>query len=69
MHLTGQLIVEMAELKQFRASEFASLKAFITIKEDKLRLPYGKRDITLKRSSVFIGTTNDDDYLTDITGN
>ena len=59
----------MAELKQFRGAEVSTLKSFISLQEDKFRLPYGHRDVTIYRQCVFIGTTNDRDYLTDTTGN
>ena len=69
LHISGKLIVEMAELKQFRGAEVSTLKSFISLQEDKFRLPYGHRDVTIYRQCVFIGTTNDRDYLTDTTGN
>jgi predicted P-loop ATPase len=68
-HLGGKLIIEMAELAQFQSSRVENLKAFISAQDDKYRPSYGRRDVIHKRQCVFVGTTNSDDYLSDVTGN
>jgi len=68
-HLRGKLIIEMAEMSQLKGSKVESLKAFLSAQDDKYRPSYGRRDIMHKRQCVFIGTTNHDDYLVDLTGN
>jgi predicted P-loop ATPase len=68
-HLRGKLIVELAEMSQLRGSKVESLKAFISAQDDKYRPSYGRRDVMYHRQCVFIGTTNHDDYLVDLTGN
>lgn len=62
-------IIELAELASLRASETESQKAFLSQSNDKYRPPYGKAIEAFLRFAVFIGTTNDDEYLPDQTGN
>lgn len=52
-----------------RAREMSSVKAFITSQSDTYRPPFGKFAIDKPRSGVFVGTTNQPDFLTDETGN
>ncbi|QDE87092.1 DNA primase [Myxococcus xanthus] len=61
-------LIELAELSTFRKSEDQALKAFITRTEDTYRPPYGRSNVQAPRRCVFVGTTNDDDYLRDPTG-
>jgi predicted P-loop ATPase len=68
-HLRGKLIIELAELSQFRSTKIEGLKAFLSAQDDKYRPPYGKGEVTYKRQCTFVGTTNDTDYLVDLTGN
>jgi predicted P-loop ATPase len=68
-HLAGKLIVELAEMHQMKATQVDTLKGFLTVQEDKFRPSYGRRDITLKRQCIFVGTTNRTDYFADETGN
>lgn len=67
-HLMGKWLVELSELAPARRSDAEDLKAFISGKVDKIRLPYGRRDQTIERQCVFIGTTNEDEFLNDPTG-
>ena len=68
-HLPGNLIVEMPEIAQFRRSELETVKAYLTCQHDKYRPSFGRFDIDWPRQNVFVGTTNTDDYLQDVTGN
>lgn len=49
-------------------AEANDLKAFITRQADVARKAYGRRSQTYPRQCVFVGTTNDDEYLKDATG-
>jgi putative DNA primase/helicase len=66
MITTGAWVVELGELGHtFRKSDIDALKQFITTEEDTYRAPYGRTVISYKRRNVFIGTVNDDQFLTD----
>lgn len=69
LNLQGQWIVEMGELSQMRKQDVEVVKAFLTRQIDKVRPPYGKRMVESKRQCVFFGTTNQEAYLKDKTGN
>lgn len=63
-------MLEWAELESiFKRKDVSQVKAFITTKIDKIRPPYGRSVETMARSSVFCGTTNQTDFLSDSTGN
>ena len=63
-------IFEWGELESMqRARSQNVVKAFMSSTEDTYRPPYGRVPVTVKRSGVPVGTTNDDDFLTDPTGN
>lgn len=63
-------IIEWPELESMsRARDQTTVKAFISSKRDIFRPPYGRALVEVPRSSIFVGTTNEDDFLTDETGN
>ncbi len=63
-------ILEWAELESiFKRKDMSQVKAFITTKIDRIRPPYGRSVEVMLRSSVFCGTTNQVDFLSDSTGN
>lgn len=62
-------ITEWAELENvFKRRDVSQVKAFLSCDTDRVRPPYGRRDETLPRGSVIVGTTNNDEFLTDPTG-
>lgn len=67
--LRGKWIIEMAELAALRRSEDNRLKQFISASSDSYRPAYGRNIVDYPRQCVFIGSTNDHDYLRDPTGN
>lgn len=68
--ITGGWICEFAELlAMIRAKEVESLKGYITRLNDTYRPAYARNVISLKRQCIFIGTTNDFQFLVDKTGN
>jgi putative DNA primase/helicase len=67
--LDGAWIVEVAELSGMRKSEVETVKNFISKTSDHYRPAYGRHVIDQPRSCVFIGTTNEDKFLVDYTGN
>lgn len=68
--LRGLWIAEMAELLATKKTrEVEAIKAFITSTKDVIRPKYARETEQRLRVCVFIGTTNDHDFLTDSTGN
>jgi predicted P-loop ATPase len=53
----------------FRRKDVSAVKAFITTRIDRIRPPYGRSIEFLPRRSVFCGTTNEREFLSDPTGN
>lgn len=63
-------ILEWAELETiFKRKDMSAVKAFMTTKIDRIRPPYGRSVEFMPRSSVFCGTTNQTEFLSDTTGN
>jgi predicted P-loop ATPase len=67
-HLSGKWIVELAELDALLRAEPSSTKAFLTQQIDRFRPAYARRDVDSPRQCVFVGTTNQKQYLKDETG-
>ena len=67
--LPGAWFVEMAELSSMRKADVETLKGFLTRKVDRYRPSYGHHVIEQPRGCVFVGTTNESEYLKDATGN
>lgn len=66
--LQGYWLVELGELSALSASSLQNVKNFITMKYDNYREPYEKDNTPHARKCIFIGTTNQDSYLRDKTG-
>lgn len=71
MAMMGAWVVELAEFVAIARSHHASVKGLISMRQDKVVLPYAKMASTHPRRCVFFGTINPDvdGYLTDSTGN
>ncbi len=67
--LNGFWAIELAELARIVTSENSTVKEFLTRPFDDYRPPYGRVDMRFARQCVLIGTTNDEDFLSDATGN
>ena len=68
--IRGVWIGEVGELMAMtRVKEAEAVKVYITSQEDSYRPPYGKHVQTIPRRCVFVGTTNNPQFLTDKTGN
>lgn len=66
--MQGAWIMEIPELSGFNRGDVRSIKAFISRKKDRARLAYARRAGEFPRQCVFIGSTNDREYLKDDTG-
>lgn len=64
----GKLLVEIAELRGQRASA-EQVKSMLSKQKDEARAAYGHTVEAVLRRWVAIGTTNEDEYLEDSTGN
>lgn len=69
MQLHGAWIVELSELDALSRAEVTKVKSFITRRVERFRSPYGRHVAEHPRSCVFAGTTNQNDYLRDDSGN
>lgn len=67
--IQGMWVAELAELAALNKSDVLKAKKFITETFDRYRPPYGRHTVRRPRQCVIIGTTNDDRYLKDTTGN
>lgn len=67
--MRGYWIVEMEEMATARKAEIDVLKAFITRRVDRVRLPYERNSRDFPRQCVFVGTVNEAEWLRDSTGN
>ena len=65
----GKWIVEVAELKGMRKNDIEHLKSFLSKTSDKGRRAWRKLPEEVPRRFVFFGTTNEDRFLRDTTGN
>ena len=65
----GCWLYEIAELTHFSKAEVGAIKAFISSKVDRYRVAYGATVEAFPRQCVLVGTTNEDTYLRDRTGN
>lgn len=65
----GLWIYEIAELANFGKSDVELIKAFITAKVDRYRPSYGRVVESYPRQCLLVGTTNQNTYLRDRTGN
>lgn len=67
--LQGVWIMEMGELSATKKADIEATKHFISKQEDIFRVAYGRHKSYFKRRCVFWGTTNDNEFLRDKTGN
>ena len=65
----GVWIVEIAELAAFKNSDAETIKHYIARRKDRFRAAYGRFILNYPRQCVFFGSTNEEDFLRDPTGN
>lgn len=68
-NLQGILVYEWSELQGLSKAEVTKVKQFISSRKDRFRASFDRRPRDYPRQVVFIGTTNETNYLTDPTGN
>lgn len=60
--------MEIAELNSFSKHDHNELKEVVSTATDEFRVPYGARVDAHPRTCIFVGTTNERNYLKDDTG-
>ena len=65
----GVWIFEIADLAGMKRAEVEKIKAFATRTHDRARPAYGRRRVDAPRRCIFVGSTNEDEYLQSQTGN
>jgi len=65
----GKMLIEVGELASFRRSDVNQLKKVLSKTTDRARMAYGFFSEERKRQFVLVGTTNEERYLVDRTGN
>lgn len=66
--IQGAWIIEIPELEGFSKAETTTLKATVSRTHDKARLAWERNVQEFPRQCIFIGSTNQNDYLRDTTG-
>ena len=67
--IQGTWINEIGELSAFTKQETQVIKQFLSKTDDIYRAAYGRRTDKYPRRCVFFGTSNDGEFLKDVTGN
>ena len=65
----GVWIMEVGELAGMRKAEAETIKLYVSKQRDRFRPAYGRRLQEFPRQCIFIGTTNESQFLRDTTGN
>jgi predicted P-loop ATPase len=68
-YIRGKWIVEMSEMVASRKAEAEAVKNFISKTSDYYRAAYDRHTVDRPRQAALFGTTNDDEFLSDATGN
>lgn len=67
--MRGKWCIELGELSSMSKTDANAMKVFVSSPTDRFRAPFGREVDDVPRRCVFIGTTNDSEYLRDSTGN
>lgn len=68
LSVQGRWAIDLGELAGFSDANIRNVKHFLTLEVDNYRPLWGKHFVNRLRRVVFIGSTNEYDYLTDPTG-
>lgn len=66
--ISGFWIIEIPELQGFSRADANDLKAFLSRTTERARRAFAHNEQDFARQCIFIGSTNDDEYLRDHTG-
>jgi len=65
----GKFIIELGELNSIRRNELNAMKQYLTAQDDTYQPKYKQKAVTVPRMHIFGGSTNEETFLTDPTGN
>lgn len=69
IYLSQYWFMHLDELECYRNNDISALKSFITRQRISVRKAYGRYKTNFVRRASFLGSVNDDKFLSDITGN
>lgn len=67
--LARNYVINLDELTSLSRHDITKIKAFLSYQTVKARLPFDRRETNLRRRATFFGSTNQEEFLTDETGN
>jgi hypothetical protein len=67
--LCQNLIINLDELASLSRNDINQVKTYFTVETVKDRPPYGRKPVPFKRTASFFASTNNNEFLTDETGN
>lgn len=69
LQLSEMALINLDELAALKKAEIDAIKSIFSQSQITVRRPYGRYPETLLRRASFVGSTNNDQFLTDQTGN
>lgn len=69
IYLSQYWLIHLDELEALSGNEISAMKSYITRQRISVRKAYGRYKSNFVRRASFLGSVNDDKFLTDITGN
>lgn len=69
MYLSQYWFIHLDELEALKGNEISAMKSYITRQRISVRKAFGRYKSSFIRRASFLGSVNDDKFLTDITGN
>jgi predicted P-loop ATPase len=67
--LGENLFINLDELSSLSKADTNKFKSYLTEERVKIRRPYAERETQIQRRASFLGSTNQSEFLTDVTGN
>jgi predicted P-loop ATPase len=67
--LSQYWFIHLDELEGLKSNDISAIKSFITREKISVRKAYGRYRTEMERRASFLGSVNDDKFLTDMTGN
>ena len=68
-YLSQYWFIHLDELETLKSNDISAIKSYITRQRISLRKAYGRYKSNMVRRASFLGSVNEDKFLSDITGN